>query len=139
MQRAFLKSLLLAAAVAAGGCDNDIDNQTPTEPAPTTTETFSGTINVNGAMTHVFTTAAAGTVTATLTELTPDSTAIVGFALGTWNASSMTCQQIIPNDNAPQGHILTGNASGAGALCARVYDTGKLTAALNYTFSVVHP
>lgn len=139
MQRAFFSTLLLAATVAAAGCDNDLGNRSPTEPAPTTTEVFSGTINVNGAMTHTFTTVAAGTVTATLTELTPDRAAIVGFALGTWNASSLVCQQILPNDNAPQGHILLGNVSGAGTLCARIYDTGRLSGPLNYSFSVVHP
>ena len=139
MQRAFFRTLVLVAALAAGGCDNDLDNDTPTDPAPTTTETFTGTINPNGAATHVVTIAAAGTVTATLTEVAPDSTIAVGFALGTWNATSSICQQVIPNDNAVQGQILTGNVSGAGQLCTRVYDTGKLTGALTYTISVVHP
>ena len=139
MQRAFFGVLLLMAAVAAGGCDNEIDNPPATQPPPTTTDTFSGTISVNGAMTHTFTVAVAGTVTATLTEVTPDPAIAVGFSMGRWNASSSFCEQIIPNDNAVQGQILTGNASGPGTLCARIYDTGRLTGALNYTISVVHP
>jgi hypothetical protein len=139
MQRAFWGALVLAGTVAVAGCDNDLDTSTPTEPAPTTTETFTGTINVNGAATHTVNIAAAGTVTATLTEVTPDPAIAVGFALGTWNASSLVCQQIIPNDNALQGQILTGNVSGPGQLCARLYDTGKLTGALNYSISVNHP
>jgi hypothetical protein len=139
MQRAFVGVLLLTAAVFVAGCDNEIDNPSPTEPPPTTTDTFSGSINVNGAMTHTFQVAVAGRVTATLTEVTPDPAIAVGFALGTWNASSSICQQAIPNDNAVQGQILSANASSGGTLCARIYDTGKLTGTLNYTISVVHP
>lgn len=139
MQRAFFGVLLLAASVAVGGCDNDVENGTPTEPPPTTTETFSGTINVNGAMTHPFNVGVAGQLTATLTAVTPDPAIALGFALGTWNQSTSVCQQVITNDNALQGVILTGEASGGGSLCVRVYDTGKVTGALNYTITVVHP
>ncbi|MBA2302480.1 MAG: hypothetical protein H0W08_07580 [Acidobacteria bacterium] len=138
MQQAFWKSLLLAAAVVAGGCDNDVGT-TPTEPAPTTTDTFTGTINVNGAATHTFPVAAAGTVTVTLTGITPNATIAVGFALGTYDAASTTCQQVRSNDAALQGQILTGSVSGVGTLCARIYDTGKLTEGVGYTFTVQHP
>jgi hypothetical protein len=140
MQRVFLRTLVLAAAVvAATGCDNELEDLPPTEPAPTITETFTGTIGVNGAMSHTFTVVASGTVTATLTEVTPDTSVAVGFALGRWNTSLSFCEQIIPKDDAVQGQILTGNAAGIGTLCTRVYDTGKLTAPLNYTLTVVHP
>lgn len=138
MQRAFLGTLVLVAALAAGGCDNDLDT-TPTEPAPTTTDTFTGTINVNGASTHTVTISAAGTVNATLTEVTPDNTIAVGFALGTWSDTTNVCQQVIPRDSALQGVILTGNVSGPGKVCVRIYDTGKLTGALSYSISVTHP
>lgn len=138
MQRAFWKSLLLAAAVVAGGCDNEVGNS-PTTPPATTTDTFTGSINVNGAMTHTFAVVVAGTVTATLTAVSPDATVATGFGLGTWNATSSTCQQVLANDAAIAGQILTGNASGPGTLCARIYDSGKLTEPLSYTLTVVHP
>jgi hypothetical protein len=138
MQRAFWGVLVLAAAVVAGGCDNELD-PTPTEPAPTTTETFTGSITVNGAAVHTVNIAAAGRVEATLTEVAPDPAIAVGFALGTWDATRSICQQIIPNDSARQGDILTGNVTGPGQLCARIYDTGKLTASINYSISVTHP
>lgn len=138
MQRVFLGVLLLAAAVGAAGCDNEVGN-TPTGPPATTTDTFTGTINANGAMTHTFNVAAAGRLNATLTSVTPDPAIAVGFALGTWNAASSVCQQVVVNDNALQGLILPADASGPGALCARIYDTGKLTGALSYTITVVHP
>ena len=139
MQRAFWASMVLAAAVSVAGCDNELDNTPDPEPPPTTTETFNGTINVNGAAVHQVTISAAGTMTATLTEVAPDNTIGVGFALGVWNSTTSTCQHVITNDNAVQGQILNGNVSGPGQVCARIYDTGKLTGALNYAISVTHP
>ena len=138
MQRAFWATLVLAAAVSIAGCDNELDNTPDPEP-PTTTETFNGTINVNGAAVHVVEISAAGTMTATLTEVAPDNTIPVGFALGVWNSTTSTCQHVIPNDNALQGQILNGNVSGPGRVCARIYDTGKLTGSLNYAISITHP
>lgn len=138
MQRVFLGALVLAAAIAAAGCDNTVSN-TPTGPPQTTTDTFTGTINVNGGATHTFNVAVAGSVTATLTTVSPDATVQVGFLIGTWNAVTASCQQSIAKDDAVQGVILSGNASGPGTLCTRIYDTGKLTGAINYTITVVHP
>jgi hypothetical protein len=139
MQRVFLSVMLVAALVAVSGCDNELENQTPTEPAPTTTDTFAGSINVNGGATHTFSVVASGRVTATLTEVAPDPAIAVGFALGRWNASSLFCEQIISSDTAVQGHIIPGDANGIGTLCVRIYDTGKLTGPVNYSVSVVHP
>jgi hypothetical protein len=139
MQRVFWKSLLLAAGVMAGGCDNDVGN-TPTEPPPTVIDTFPGTINVNGAMTHTFNLAAGGIVTATLTEVTPDSTVPVGFALGTWNSSTSACTLSMVKDDAVQGQVHIANASGFGTLCVRVYDpAARLTETIAYTVTVEHP
>jgi hypothetical protein len=139
MQRAFWATLVLAAAVSVAGCDNELDNAPDRDPAPTTTETFNGTINVNGAAVHVVSISAAGSMTATLTEVAPDASIAVGFALGIWNSTTSTCQHVIPNDNALQGQILSGAVSGPGQVCARIYDTGKLTGALNYGISITHP
>ncbi|MEX1127956.1 MAG: hypothetical protein WEB50_05275 [Vicinamibacterales bacterium] len=137
MRRTFYGTMLLAAALAVAGCDNEIENRTPTEPAPTTTDTFTGTININGAATHTFTTVAAGLVTATLATVAPDPAIQVGLGLGTWNGTN--CQITLPKDDAVQGNAVIGQVSGPGALCARIYDVGKMTEALTYTVTVVHP
>lgn len=137
MLRTFSGTVLLIGALLAAGCDNDPDTPvTPTEPDPVT-DTFTGNINVNGAMTHTFAVARAGVVTSTLTAVTPDATVQVGFALGTWNGSN--CQMVLSKDDAVQGNAVTGLASGPGTLCARVYDVGKLTGPLGYTITVSHP
>lgn len=137
MRRTFYGTMLLAAALVVAGCDNEIENRTPTEPAPTTTDTFTGTITINGAATHTFTTVAAGLVTATLVTVTPDAAIQVGLALGTWN--TVNCQITLPKDDAVQGIAVIGQVSGQGTLCVRIYDVGKMTEALTYTITVEHP
>ena len=138
MSRKLYPALVLAAALFAAGCDNDVENAPGiTEPAPTTTETFEGTITVNGAATHTFLTVAQGIVTVSLTEVTPDATIGVGLVLGTWNG--VVCQMSLAMDNAVQGNQLLGTVSGAGSLCVRIHDTGKLAAPLSYKLSVEHP
>jgi hypothetical protein len=139
MRRTFCGTVLLVGALLAAGCDNDVDNPTtPTEPAPRVTDTFTGTIAVNGASTHTFTIAAAGRVEATLTEVTPDATVQVGLALGTWNGSN--CFVLLPKDDALKGAVVPGQVSGPGTLCVRIYDpASRLTEPLNYTVTVLHP
>lgn len=137
MRRTLCGTVLLISALLAAGCDNDPDTpDTPTEPAPVT-DTFTGTINVNGAATHTFAVGFAGLVTATLTTVTPDATIQVGLGLGTWNGTN--CQIILPKDDALQGNAVAGVASGPGTLCARIYDVGKITESLGYTVTVSHP
>ena len=139
MLRKLSGTVLLAGALFSAGCDNTIDNPTqPTNP-PTTTDSFTGTIDRNGASTHTFTVSLSGTITATLTEVTPDPAVKVGFALGTMNAAN-TCQTVLSKEDAVQGHALIGNATGSGTLCVRVHDpNGTLTAPLTYKLSVEHP
>ena len=137
MRRTFSGVLVLAAMFAAG-CDNEVENATPpTSPGPIITESFTGTINVNGAATHTFAVAGAGTVVATLTQVTPDNTIVTGFSLGQWNGSS--CQTIIAKDDSVQGNTLAGTTIGVGQLCARIYDVGKLVETIGYTVTIAHP
>jgi hypothetical protein len=128
--------LLLLAMLAAIACDSTTTTTTPTTPGTTTTETFSGSISMNGAITHQFAASARGNVSATLTSVGPDD-AIIGFSLGTWNGNS--CQVLIVNDAAAQGANVIGTVSGVGNLCVRVYDVGKLIGSATYTVDVTHP
>jgi hypothetical protein len=135
MIRVLALSLVLAVAVACG--DDNPTPTTPTTPTPTTTtETFSDTLNVNGGRTHSFVTGQSGQISVTITELVPDSAAVIGVSLGTWNGA--TCQVVLANDNATQAAQVLGNAGAAGNFCARVYDVGKLTSSTGYTLTVVH-
>lgn len=145
MRRVIPGILLLALATGVAGCNDNTNNiTTPTTPTTstnqsTTTETFNGTLNMNGAQTFPFTAGAAGTVTATLTTVGPDATLAIGLALGSWTGSA--CQISIANDAAVQGAAVPGTVTAAAALCARVYDTGKVTAGqpVTFTVTVTHP
>ncbi len=138
MPRSIRLMPLLFLVLLAPACGDD-DPTTPTQPTPpaTVTETFSGTLNQNGAVTHPFPTGLAGTVTATLITVAPDSTTVIGMSLGTWNGA--VCQIILANDQATQGTVVVGTVSTFGSLCLRVYDVGSLTQATSYEVQVIHP
>ena len=87
-----MRAFILRALVLSVACGRrrlrrrDIDNL-PTTPDPVfVTETFTGTLTVNGARTHNVFTSATGAVTATLTSLGENPPAKVGFSMGTLSA-----------------------------------------------------
>ena len=130
---------MLAAVVAmilSAACGSDTPT-TPTDPnTPTAvTNTFSGTLNRNGAANHAFSVSAAGTVSATVSSLS-DSAAVLGLSLGVWNGTACAVQ--LDNAQATTGSILYGSATGIGDLCVRVYDVGRINDTLDYELSVTH-
>ena len=136
MIRALVLISFLAGSIACGDDTPTAPTETPTRTQ--TTETFSGTLNVNGAATHSFSATGSGEIRVTLTELTPDSAAVIGVSLGTWNALANTCQIVLANDSATQSAVVVGNAGQAGSFCARVYDVGRLSGATGYSLTVLH-
>ena len=138
MSRSLLAAVVLLATFASAGCSDS----TPTAPTPPPvtiiTDTFSGTLTVNGAVTHPFLVATPSTVTATLVAVGPDSTIPIGLSIGTWNNTTETCLTVISNDLALQGRIIVGTAQSSGAFCVRVYDVGRLTASSTYDIQVSH-
>jgi hypothetical protein len=129
-----------AIGLAVSGCGNTVSNN-PVSPNAPTTETYTGTLTVNGATTYAFLSAYKGSVEAVLTVLTVgDGTTTppsVGLALGTWNGSSCTINAA--NDYATAGVPIAGTIAAAASLCARVYDAGRLTDPVDYTLQIIHP
>lgn len=138
MRRLSLAGLSLVCVVAAGCKDPLASLITPTVSV-TVTETFTGTLTVNGATSHPFdvTSTGGGDVTATLKTVGPDSAAVVGLGLGTWNGTA--CQILISNDRAVQTSSILGRATSTGALCVRLFDVGQIGTPQNYEIEVVHP
>jgi hypothetical protein len=128
---------VLAAALAAAGCDNGPDTAPTPNPGTPTTETFTGSVTLNGARTHTFNATASGAVTATITALEP-SDQVVGFQLGTFNGA--TCSAVLSNDLATVSSVLNGTTQSAASLCLKVHDpNGALTnITVNYTVTVSH-
>ena len=129
---------MVAAVLFSSACGSSptAASTTTTTTTTTVTDTFSGTLNRNGASSYAFSVSAAGTVTATLTSVA-DTTAVVGLSLGTWNGQS--CSIVLSNDQAVQGTSIYGAVTAIGTLCARVYDVGKVGNPLDYQISVIHP
>jgi hypothetical protein len=137
MMRCRSISLVLAVVSLSIACGDDPITPIAPTPPQTSTETFTGTVNKNGAVTHTFTTGSAGTVTGTLTMVSAGAELVVGFGLGTWNGT--TCQVTLASDRSVQGSVVTGLVSSVGTLCARVYDVGNIVDPINYEISIVHP
>jgi len=139
MRTFILRLLLVPLAAVAAGCSGDISRFPTTADPVFVTETFTGTININGAVTHGVSTGATGPVTATLTSLGENPPARVGFSLGTLGLSAV-CTPVLVKDDAVVNTALTGTVSTlAGSLCVRIYDVGALTGRVEYTVTVRHP
>lgn len=135
MFRLISASVLVLACGVAAGCGDDDPVAAPIETPVAVQETFTGTVNVNGASSHVFSTERAGQATVSLESLAPDSAAVVSLIFGTWNGSY--CQVVFVKDDATTGATMVGTAS-AGAFCVRLADIGRLTQPTTYSVKVTH-
>jgi hypothetical protein len=129
--RSLAPFLLAASAVA---CESEALNPVVPERVEVT-QTFAGTLRPNGAETFPFS-SQFGLVTATLLNLAPDSSLMVGLSLGTWDG--VACAIVLANDKATQGIPVTGTVNASGNLCVRVYDVGTVTELTTYEVRVVH-
>jgi len=125
--------LILACGVTAGCGDDPV--AAPVEAPVSVEETFTGTVNILGASSHIFFTERAGQAVVTLESLAPDSAAVVSLIFGTWNGSY--CSVVFVKDDATTGTNMIGTAS-TGSFCVRVADIGRLTEATTYTIKVTH-
>jgi hypothetical protein len=139
MHRLFTRVLPIAALLlVVSACGGDNNGDLPTTPPPTdVTEAFQGVIALNGAVTHPFTVTNPSVITAQLVSLSPDSTLVVGLALGTWNGS--ICQIVRANDQTKQGDVVDGATNTPGDFCVRIYDAnGTIAQAQAYLIHVFH-
>jgi hypothetical protein len=139
LHRTLLAVAVLPLALAAAACEDGSEPPTaPTPPNPVT-ETFSGTVNQNGASTHDFAVGGSGTVTATLKTIGADNTLVVGFSLGNWTGTA--CSIVLAKDDATGGTVLSGTMTASGNLCVRVYDVGNVAANVPaaYSVEITHP
>jgi hypothetical protein len=117
-RRLAVVSAIALMALGTTACDSGDDTTptTPTIPTPNVTETFAGSINVNGAATFTFPTSAAGQVTANSAALRRQA-----LSRSPWHSApgTVNCQVVLTNDRASQGGTLIGSVSGAGTLCVR--------------------
>ena len=133
--RALLAPCLVVASLAtACGGVSDLPTDGPT--ITPTTENFTGSIGKNGVALFTFSEVVAGTITATLTTLSPQADISLSFSIGTWDGA--TCSVGVSNDAAVANSTLTGEAA-PGSFCVRVTDSsGKVADKENVGVTVVH-
>lgn len=131
-------SVLVFVSLALAACDN---GETPTAPnPPTVTETFPGTLTLNGSQMHTFIATTAGVVTATLSTVEPSNSPALGFSMGTWDGA--VCSASLTNNFAVQSSTLTGTVVGITPLCVRLFDASGTIPAdtpVNYSITVIRP
>ena len=145
-----LRGPVLVAALAAAGCSDDPITNPDQTPPTQVTETYTGTLTVNGAISHPIVVQTAGNVVATLTTLDPSTVVVngeehpaeVGLSMGTFNG--IACNVGAPtlsNDRTKVGVSLTGTATATGNYCIRIYDSGgdyRIKQATAYELTVTH-
>jgi hypothetical protein len=138
-------SAVLVVGLTSSACSDNTLSQLAAASATTPqtfTDTFTGTLSQNGAFQHIFTIQSLGAVTVTILNLSPNTSQLVGLSLGVWTGSQCsTTPQTggASNDTATTGSTITLNATGAGNLCARLYDVGFVTQPVLYTMQITHP
>ena len=139
MSKKLFPAVILTLTLGQAACSEDINPSVPSpEPGNPVTESFTGTLTLNGADTRPFSVSRSGTVRVTLVSMAPDATVTIGLSLGTWNGTA--CQTVIANDSATVGSVVIGQADREGRLCARVYDAGgTLPQPTDWEITVVHP
>jgi hypothetical protein len=136
----------LAAALAAAGGVACNSNSTSTLPAVAATpvygtDTFNGTVAVQGFDVKPFNVAISGNVTVVLVAAGPPSTITMGVFIGQpATAGSSTCLALSNatiSGSASSTPLLTGQLT-VGAYCVQIFDVGNQTGPINYTISINH-
>ena len=125
----------LLALVVAVACSSS-----PTGASASTTETFSGTVAKGGTSGFgPFTVAKDGTLTMTVTALSPDSAAGVYLNFGQISGSSCIVQPASTFNYLNPGQPLSFQNVPAGQYCGQIGDIGDFTATETFTVTVAHP
>jgi hypothetical protein len=127
---------LLLTTIVTLACGSDNEPTTPTEASPVAvTESFSGTLTVNGLQVHPYTVGRAGITSAQIKSMS-DAAATVALSLGTWNG--IACSIVIANPAAVVNTTVTGSAQNTGQFCVMLNDVGKLRTGVDYSLDVTH-
>jgi hypothetical protein len=130
--------VLLVLALAAAACNNDSTNLTaPTNP-PTSSVTFTGTVNVGDVSFNNFAVSQTGDVQVTLTQAGPPPTITVGLGFGTPSAAA--CPLTIGSTKvAASSTPLDVGTLAPGTYCVQIFDVGNQSGPITYSVTVTHP
>lgn len=127
-------AVVLAGLLAScGGSGSTSPTTTPT----TVTDTFNGTLAAGGTIFFPFTITTSGTITATLTSLTPQTTITVGFGLGQPSSGTCALMSGAYSETSKVGQVLSGTI-GTGSYCVVIYDIGNVQGSDDFVITVAH-
>jgi hypothetical protein len=128
----------LVLGVAIAGCHL----KDSSSPSTGVTETFNGTLAVQGRALYTLTVAQTGKVDVTLTSIGPPSTLAVGLGIGTpgGTTSALTCSLLSSISSTVAGSSPQMSVTEtAGKYCVEISDIGNLTASVPFSITIVHP
>jgi len=145
--------LLVALVVTATACSDDGAISTTSNTLPSggavivTLPSAPGTLTVNGAASFSFVTLTAGSITAKLTTLAPNTP--VGLWIGVWVGSqcafgtgrvdALQYDPTIPDNDPAQKGFVSAYATSGGNFCTRIYDPDGTGGVHTYQIEVSHP
>jgi hypothetical protein len=108
--------------------------------APTTTETFNGTLPVGGFKFYSFAIAQNGTVNVALVSVTGDGVpATVTLALGLGHPAGTDCNATSVNTTVASTPPQITGTYAPGVWCVRLADLGNLSAPATFAITIAHP
>jgi hypothetical protein len=138
--RGAIVALAIVVAFTSGACTfkNPFkSSSTPAASSTPVTETFTGSLALKGSNLYTFTVTQTGTVSITLSGLSPTSVG-VNLGLGTPNGTS-SCTLTSANPTAVAGSTpQISTTVNAGTYCVAISDTGNLTSPSTFIISIVH-
>jgi hypothetical protein len=135
MTRRRIRFAPLALALMVSACGSSASTSPTTTTSGLTTETFTGTVAVNGSDFKSFTVTVTGVISVTLTAA-PVS---MGLAVGIPGASGCVPLAGASTTATAGSAIQLAGEVTPGLFCVQVYDVGNQTAAVTYSVTVVHP
>lgn len=136
------RAAALCAVLAVAGCTQEpVSPTTPSTPVSTaSTEFFASTLDVGGFAWRQLVNERIGKVTLRLSALDFDAEALIGVGIGTFDATTSTCELIESVEAKPdlQNPQIT-RALIAGNYCVRVWDIGNLTRANRFVVVIELP
>ena len=136
MTRRHIRLVPLALALMVSACHSNPSTSPTTTASGLTTETFNGTVAVNGSDSKTFTVAVTGVVSVTLTA------APVPMGLGVGQPGGASGCVLLPGGSTTATAGTLAQVAGEvtpGTFCVQVYDVGNQTAPVSYTVTVTHP
>lgn len=128
--------LVACVCVGGSGCSDTAATATSATTLDTSF-TFATTITANGAASRTFSTYNAGTITATLSSVTPAIVLGVGIGIPRSDGGGclLTTSVEASSGASPQLSI---RADGAATYCVRVFDVGRIPEQASFSLLVTH-